>query len=56
MIILSEVSTKKMILPVMYGGKRFDDAVEAIEIGDLSNTRGLLPAFAERILKELKKP
>ncbi|SCJ00596.1 Uncharacterized protein conserved in bacteria [uncultured Ruminococcus sp.] len=36
--------------------KRFEDAAEAIEIRDPSNTRGLLPAFAERILKELKKP
>lgn len=36
--------------------KRFEDAAEAIEIRDSSNTRGLLPAFAQRILKELKKP
>lgn len=36
--------------------KRFEDAAEAIEIRDPSNTRGLLPAFAEHILKELKKP
>lgn len=36
--------------------KRFEDAAEAIEIRDPSNTRGLLPAFAQRILKELKKP
>lgn len=35
--------------------KRFEDAAEAIKIRDPSNTRGLLPAFAERILKELKK-
>lgn len=35
--------------------KRFEDAAEAIKIRDLSNARGLLPAFAERILKELKK-
>lgn len=35
--------------------KRFEDAAEAIEIRDPSNARGLLPAFAERILKELKK-
>lgn len=35
--------------------KRFEDAAEAIEIRDSSNARGLLPAFAERILKELKK-
>lgn len=36
--------------------KRFEDAAEAIEIRDPSNTRGLLPAFAQRILKELRKP
>ena len=36
--------------------KRFEDAAEAIEIRDPSNARGLLPAFAQRILKELKKP
>lgn len=36
--------------------KRFEDAAEAIVIRDPSNTRGLLPAFAQRILKELKKP
>lgn len=36
--------------------KRFEDAAEAIKIRDPSNARGLLPAFAERILKELKKP
>ena len=36
--------------------KRFEDAAEAIEIRDPSNSRGLLPAFAQRILKELKKP
>lgn len=36
--------------------KRFEDAAEAIEIRDPSNTRGLLPAFAQRILKQLKKP
>lgn len=35
--------------------KRFEDAAEAIKIRDSSNARGLLPAFAERILKELKK-
>lgn len=35
--------------------KRFEDAAEAIKIRDPSNARGLLPAFAERILKELKK-
>lgn len=36
--------------------QRFEDAAEAIEIRDPSNARGLLPAFAQRILKELKKP
>ena len=35
--------------------KRFEDAAEAIKIRDPSNARGLLPAFAARILKELKK-
>lgn len=35
--------------------KRFEDAVEAISIRDPSNTRGLMPMFAQRILKELKK-
>ena len=35
--------------------KRFEDAAEVIKIRDPSNARGLLPAFAERILKELKK-
>lgn len=35
--------------------KWFEDAAEAIKIRDPSNARGLLPAFAERILKELKK-
>lgn len=36
--------------------KRFEDATETMEIRDPSNTRGLLPAFARRILKELKNP
>ena len=36
--------------------KRFEDAAEAIEIRDPSNKRGLLPLFAQRILKELRKP
>ena len=36
--------------------KRFEDACEAISIRDPSNTRGLLPAFAERLFKELRKP
>ena len=36
--------------------KRFEDAAEAIAIRDPSNTRGLLPLFAKRILEELTKP
>lgn len=36
--------------------KRFEDAAEAISIRDPSNSRGLLPAFAKRILDELRKP
>jgi predicted metal-dependent peptidase len=36
--------------------KRFADAAEAITIRDPSNTRGLLPMFAQRILQELMKP
>lgn len=36
--------------------KRFEDAVETILIRDPSNTRGLMPAFAERLFKELMKP
>lgn len=36
--------------------KRFENACEAISIRDPSNERGLLPLFAERILKELRKP
>lgn len=36
--------------------KRFEDAAEAISIRDPSNTRGLMPRFAKRILEELKKP
>lgn len=36
--------------------KRFEDACEAILIRDPSNQRGLLPLFAERLFKELKKP
>lgn len=36
--------------------KRFEDACEAISIRDPSNSRGVLPAFAERIWTELKKP
>lgn len=36
--------------------KHFEDAVEAISIGDPSNSRGTIPAFAQRIFKELRKP
>ncbi len=36
--------------------KRVADAAKAMEVRDPSNTRGLLPAFAERILKELQQP
>ena len=36
--------------------KRCEDACEAISIRDPSNQRGLLPLFAERLFKELKKP
>ena len=36
--------------------KRFEDAAEAISIRSPSNTRGLMPRFAKRILEELKKP
>lgn len=36
--------------------KRFEDAADAISIRDPSNTRGLLPAFAQRILKDLRNP
>lgn len=36
--------------------KRFEDACEAISIRDPSNQRGILPLFAERLLKELRKP
>ena len=36
--------------------KRFADACKAIEIRDPSNTRGMLPAFAKRLLNELTKP
>lgn len=36
--------------------KRFEDAAEAISIRDKSNSRGTMPAFAQRILKDLKKP
>ena len=36
--------------------KRFEDATESISIRDPSNTRGLLPLFAKRMLEELRKP
>ncbi|MGN0164112.1 MAG: VWA-like domain-containing protein [Candidatus Ornithomonoglobus sp.] len=36
--------------------KRVIDAAEAIEIQEASNSRGVLPAFAERLLKDLKRP
>ena len=36
--------------------KRFEDACEAISIQDPSNQRGVLPFFAERLFKELRKP
>ena len=36
--------------------KRFADAAEAIEIRDPSNTRGLLPKFAKRMMEELRRP
>ncbi len=35
--------------------KRLEDAAEAITIRDPSNTRGLLPRFAQRLLQELKR-
>ncbi len=36
--------------------KRFEDACEAIEVREAATGRGLLPAFAKRLLKELRKP
>ena len=36
--------------------KRLKDAAEAMMIRDPSNTRGLLPRFARRMLEELRKP
>lgn len=36
--------------------KRFEDAAEAISIRDPSNSRGLLPRFAKRMMDELRKP
>ncbi len=35
--------------------KWFEDACEAVSVRDPSNQRGLLPLFAERLLKKLKK-
>lgn len=36
--------------------KRFKDACEAISVRDPSNTRGLLPMFAERLWEKMRKP
>ena len=36
--------------------KRIVDAAEAVQIRDPSNSRGLIPAFAERMLRELRNP
>ena len=36
--------------------KRFADAAEAISVRDPSETRGLLPKFAKRMLEELRRP
>ena len=36
--------------------KRFEDACEAISVRDPSNTRGLLPMFAERLWEKMRKP
>ncbi len=36
--------------------KRLEDAAQAIAVRDPSNTRGLLPMFAQRILDEFRKP
>lgn len=36
--------------------KRFENACEAIEVREKSIGRGLMPAFAARLLKELRKP
>ena len=35
--------------------KRFEEACAAIEVRDPSRSRGLLPAFAERLLRELRR-
>lgn len=36
--------------------KRFEDACEAISVRDPSNTRGLLPMFAQRLWEKMRKP
>ena len=36
--------------------KRFEDACEVVSVRDPSNQRGLLPLFAQRMIKELRKP
>lgn len=36
--------------------KRFEEAAASISIRDPSNSRGILPMFAKRILEELRKP
>ncbi len=36
--------------------KRIEDAAQAIAIRDPSDSRGLLPAFVQRILKDLREP
>lgn len=36
--------------------KRLEDAAQAIAIRDPSNDRGLLPEFAQRLLKDLREP
>ena len=36
--------------------KRFVDACEAISVSDPSNSRGRMPMFAQRLLRELRRP
>lgn len=36
--------------------KRIEDAVESISLQDPSNSRGIIPLCAERLIKELRKP
>lgn len=36
--------------------KRFEDACKAVEIREATTGRGLMPAFAERLWKEIKQP